>query len=36
MLLKLCMLGSYVPQNIPKILFTDGEESSIVNDCTRE
>ena len=28
----------YVPQNIPKILFTDGEESSIVSDydCTRE
>ena len=26
----------YVPQNIPKILFTDGGESSIVGDCTRE
>ena len=26
----------YVPQNIPKILFTDGGESSIVRDCTRE
>ena len=26
----------YVPQNIPKILFTDGGESSIVSDCTRE
>ena len=26
----------YVPQNIPKILFTGGGESSIVSDCTRE
>ena len=26
----------YVPQNIPKILFTDGGESSTVSDCTRE
>ena len=26
----------YIPQNIPKILFKDGGESSIVSDCTRE
>ena len=30
------LLRWYVPQNIPKILFTDGEESSVVSDCTRE
>ena len=30
------VLRWYVPQNIPKILFTDGGESSIVSNCTRE
>ena len=33
---QIFVLRWYVPQNIPKILFTDGEESSIVSDCTRE
>ena len=30
------ILRWYVPQNIPKSLFKDGEERSIASDCTHE
>ena len=30
------ILGWYVPQNISKSLFKDGEERSIASDCTYE